>query len=151
MMSATTTPPQSNRTFKFLTVIFLLAILASFFYEYSFVKEGVRVSGEIVSFKKKAFSSAQGDSAEMLIRFSVEGKQRQFYSGRNVLEQIFGTYTVGDNVPVIYNPDKFPSAKIGKLQRLYEITLMLGMMYLLFVSVLLYVRRKVSANKPASS
>ncbi len=150
-MSATTTPPQSNRTFKFLTAIFLLTILASFFYEYSFVKGGALVSGEIVSFKKKAFSSAQGDSVEMLIRFSVNGQQRQFYSGRNVFEQIFGTYKVGDKVPVVYNPDKFPSAKIGKPQRLYEITLMLVIMYLLFFSVLLYVHWKVSRNKPTSS
>lgn len=135
-----------NRTFKFMAVLSLLTIVASFLYEHGFVKDGKRVSGEIVSFKKKSFSSAQGDSVEMKILFVVNAKQRQFYSSRNVAEQIFGTYNVGDSVPVVYNPAYYPSAKIGRPQRLYEITLTFVIMWLLFFSVLLYVRWKVAGN-----
>jgi len=129
-----------------MTVVFLLTISGSFFYEYDFVRGGTLVTGKVVAFQKKAFNSAQGDPVEMEIIYSVSGEPQKFYSGRNVFEQIFGTYGVGDNVPVVYNPDSYPSAKIGKLQYLYGITLMLVVMWFLFFVVLLYVQWKTARN-----
>lgn len=146
-----TMKPAMNRTFKFMTVVFLLAILGSFFYEYNFVRSGTPTMGEIVAFQKKAFNSAQGDPVEMVVVYSVSGEQRKFYSGRNVFEQVFGTYGVGDSVPVVYNPDSYPGAKIGNLQHLYGITLMLVIMWLLFSVVLLFVQWKMARKAAGSS
>ena len=128
-----------RRTFKFLVVISIFTIGGAYFFERSFVDNGIRVAGEIKSFRDKQFSSAQGDSIEMEISFVVAGKQSVFYGSRNIIEQLMGTYKVGDAIPVVYNPGRHSDAKIGYLQHLYEITLTYLILFGIFFSVLIYV------------
>ncbi len=118
-----TTHSTIKRAFKLLMVLSLLTISSSAFYEREFAVNGMTTTGEIISFKEKQFSSAQGDSIDMEIEFTVDGKQRKFYSSRNLVEHLMGSYEVGDEVPVVYNPADYPYAKIGSFQQLYQITL----------------------------
>ena len=131
-----TTHSTIKRAFKLLMVLSILAISSSAFYEREFALNGMTTTGEIISFKKRAFSSAQGDSIEMEIEFTVDGKQRKFYSSRNVVEHLMGAYEVGDEVPVLYNPADYPYAKIGSFQHLYQMTLtFLAVSGILFVAL----------------
>lgn len=60
-----------RRTFKFMIVVSILTTGGAVFYERGFVESGIKTVGEIISFKRKQFSSTQGDSIEMEIRFTV--------------------------------------------------------------------------------
>ena len=42
-------------------VVSFFTSMGSFIYEHKFVKDGVFTEGEIIAFKRKPFSSAQGD------------------------------------------------------------------------------------------
>jgi len=138
-----------RRTLKFMLIASVLTTGGAMFYERGFVESGIKSAGEIISFKRKQFSSAQGDSIEMEIRFTANGKQRTFYAGRNVIEQVMGIYKPGDVISVIYNPDRYPNAKIDNLQHLYKITLTFLIMWVLFFSALLYVWYKNTDRKSA--
>lgn len=136
-----------KRAFRLMVVLSILTTGGTIFYEHGFVSNGSKLIGEIKSFKKKPFSSSQEDPIEMEIVFTVEGKQRIFYSSRNVVEHILGIYKVGDSIPVVYNPDKYLSAKIGNAQHLYQITLTFIVMWAIFFLALTCVWRKTAHNK----
>ncbi len=137
-----------KRAFRLMVVLSILTIGGAVFYEHRFVSNGIKVIGEIKSFKKKPFSSAQEDPIEMEIVFYIEGKKMKLYSSRNVVEHILGTYKVGDEIPVVYNPDQIPSAKIGNAQHLYRVTLTFLVIWGIFFVALAYAWRKAAHNKP---
>ena len=129
-------------------VLSILTTGGAFLYERGFAENAIETTGEIISFKKKKFSSAQEDSIEMEIKYTIEGQQRIFYSSRNVVESTIGTYKPGDTIPVVYNADKYPYEKIAYLQHLYSITLTFLVLWVLFFVGLIYAWYKTAHNKP---
>ncbi len=133
-----TTQDTIHRALKLMLVLSVLTTGAAFLYEWDFFEKGIKTSGKIISFNRKKFSSAQGDSIEMEIQFTINGQQKTFYSSRNVIEQITGTYKRGDTIPVVYNAKGYPSAKIGYLQHLYSTTLVFLVLWVLLFLGLAY-------------
>ncbi|VAW69030.1 hypothetical protein MNBD_GAMMA09-1985 [hydrothermal vent metagenome] len=142
-----TTHETLRRAFRLLIIASILTTGGAVLYENEYVNSGIRTSGEIMAFKRKAYSSAQGDAIEMEIRYTVNKEQKIFYSSRNVIEQIMATYKPGDTVPVVYNPDRYPEAKIGNLQHLYQITLIFIILWLVFcIGLIIAWRRNLAEN-----
>ena len=129
-------------------VLSILTTGGTFLYERAFTENAIETTGKIISFKKKKFSSAQEDSIEMEIKFTVDGQQRTFYSSRNVVEATIGTYKPGDTIPVVYNAGKYPYEKIGYLQHLYSITLTFIVLWAVFFVGLIFAWYKTAHNKP---
>ena len=127
-----------------MVVLSVLTIGGAIFYEYRFVSNATNVIGQIKSFKKKPFSAAQGDPIEMEVVFTIGGRKMKFYSSRTVVEQILGVYKVGDKIPVTYNPDIVPNAKIGNVQHLYQVTLIFMVVWAIFLAALAYVWRRTA-------
>ncbi len=143
-----TTQDTIRRALKLMLVLSVWTIGGAYVYERTFLENAIQTTGMITAFKKKDFSSAQGDSIEMEISFSIEGHQRIFYRSRNVIEAVMGTYKPGDTVPVVYNAGTYPYEKIGYPQHLYRITLVFAVLWMLFCAGLIIAWYKTSHNKP---
>ncbi|MFQ5642986.1 MAG: DUF3592 domain-containing protein [Thiogranum sp.] len=134
--------PHIKRIFIFLTVAMLLSVGGSYLYENNYVSNSVVTTGKIVSFKRKAISSAQGDPIEMEIEFTApDNRKHVFYSSRNVIEHVTGKYRVGDEIPVLYNAAGYPLAKIGYVSHAYQITFVFLVVGALFFCGLVYAWR----------
>ncbi len=88
-----------RRALRLMFILSILTTSGAFLYERWFTENAIETTGKIMSFKNKKFSSAQGDSIEMEIKFTFEGQQRTFYSSRNVVESAMGTYKPDDTIP----------------------------------------------------
>jgi len=137
-----TTQDAIRRAFKLMIILSILTTGGAFLYERKFLEKAVVTTGKIISFNKKPFSSAQGDSIEMEIQFTINGQQKKFYSGRNIIEQLMGTYKPGATIPVVYNTRGYPSTKIGYLQHLYSTTLIFLVLWALLFVGLAYAYKK---------
>ena len=140
-----------RRALRLMLVLAPLTTGGAFLYEREFAKNGIETTGEVIAFHRKKFSSAQEDPMEMEIRFLVEGTPKTFYSSRNVIEQLMGTYKPGDSVPVVYNADRYPHTKIGHPQHLYATTLTFLILWLLFIVALTiawFKNREHPRNRP---
>ncbi len=142
-----TTQDTIRRALRLMLVLSVLTVGGAFFHEHGFTDNAIETTGKIISFKKKKYSSAQEDSIEMEIRFSVKGQQKTFYASRNFVEVAMGTYKPGDLIPVVYNAGKYPYQKIGRPQHLYRLTLTFVVLWMLFFTGLACAWYKNARNK----
>ncbi|GAB4172672.1 MAG: hypothetical protein Kow0020_07710 [Wenzhouxiangellaceae bacterium] len=132
-------------------VLSVLTTSGAFVYERAFTSSAIETTGKVITFNKKKLSSAQEDPYVMEIRATIDGRETTFYSSRNVIEQILGAYKTGDDVPVVYNPTRYPYHKIGYLHHLYRLTLTFTVLWAVLFTALAIVWRRSAHRKPIES
>lgn len=89
---------------------------------YKWRKNAVAVEGEIVEFG--SLGSGTGSTLAPVIEFSTrEGETIRF---KNNTKTMFDSFSVGDRLPVVYEPGNPERAKIDRIGHLYSLPILIG-------------------------